>query len=129
MGIVNERQKLSLPISRPWLYLITNRQAFSSSQIQLEIIAEAAQAGCQLIQIREKDLSAQELFEFTCSVIEVARPHGAKVLVNDRLDVALAANADGVHLRVASLSPESVRALVSNPDFLISVSTHSLAEA
>ncbi len=129
MGIVNERQKLSEQISPPWLYLITNRQAFSSPQIQLEMIAQAAHAGCQLIQIREKDFSARELYEFTCAAIAAARPHGARILVNDRLDVALAAHADGIHLRVNSLMPASVRAVVNDSDFLIGVSTHSFSEA
>lgn len=117
----------------PLLYLITDRQQFSSSsplawQAQLATIALAAQAGCQLIQIREKDLSARELCTFVRAAIEAARPFGAKVLVNDRLDVALAAGADGVHLRVTSLPAATVRRLVS-PEFLIGVSTHSLAEA
>ena len=64
--------------------------------------------------------------------IAVARPHGAKVLVNDRLDVALAAKADGVHLRVNSPAASDVRDIVrckGLTDFLIGVSTHSLAEA
>jgi len=60
--------------------------------------------------------------------IAVARPYGARVLVNDRLDVALAAGADGVHLRVNSLPAGEVRRVVSKKDFLIGVSTHSLAE-
>ncbi len=85
-----------------------------------------------MIQIREKDLSARALTCFTRQAIAAARPHGAKVLVNDRLDVALAAKADGVHLRVNSLAAADVRDLVRRKgltDFLIGVSTHSLAEA
>lgn len=100
--------------------------------MQLEAIAQASAAGCQLIQIREKDLSASALAEFTRQAIAVARPHGAQVLVNDRLDVALATKADGVHLRVTSLPARDVRQQVRQkglPDFLIVVSTHSLAEA
>jgi thiamine-phosphate pyrophosphorylase len=128
MGILNERQKLSLQISRPWLYLITNRRALSSSLIQLQIISEAAQAGCQLIQIREKDLDAQGLYEFTSVVIAMARPFGAKILVNDRVDVALAAGADGVHLRTDSLEADQVRAIVPS-EFLIGVSTHTPIDA
>lgn len=72
------------------------------------------------------------LAEFTRKAIAVARPHGAKVLVNDRLDVAIAANADGVHLRVSSLSVADARRSVQEKglkDFLIGVSTHSLDEA
>jgi thiamine-phosphate pyrophosphorylase len=107
------------------LYLITERLAFlrspeisltKAAQLQLELIGKAAQAGCQLIQIREKDMSARALGEFTREAIERARPHGARVLVNDRFDVALA----------------EVRALTAKKDlddFLIGVSTHSTAEA
>ncbi len=122
------------------LYLITSRQTFlrkadpnqTAIQLQLEAIHHAAAAGCQLIQIREKDLNAQALAEFTRQAIAVARPFGARVLVNDRLDVAIAAKADGVHLRVSSLSAAQVRRSVMEKglqDFLIGVSTHSLAEA
>lgn len=129
------------PSHKPLLYLITNRLAFRHKsetdsgetwQSQIEAINLAAQSGVQLIQIREKDLSAKALIEFTRRVIAVARPRGAKVLVNDRLDVALAAKADGVHLRVNSLPANEVRAVVQKiglQDFLIGVSTHSMAEA
>lgn len=128
-------------LRRPSIYLITDRQAFrrktnaSASELcqqQLQAIQCAAQAGCPLIQIREKDFSAQELAEFTRAALDLARPYGARVLVNDRLDVALATGADGVHLRVNSLSATAARRQASalgQPDFLIAVSTHSLAEA
>jgi thiamine-phosphate pyrophosphorylase len=131
--------RLQLPPNS--IYLITDRQAFrhnpktSEAELrhaQLEAIACAAQAGCQLIQIREKDLTARALCEFTCAAIVRARPHGANVLVNDRLDVALAAGADGVHLRVSSLPVAVMRQAVAQlglRDFLLGVSTHSLGEA
>ncbi|MBS1786638.1 MAG: thiamine phosphate synthase [Acidobacteria bacterium] len=131
---------MNLPRNQPLLYLITNRQTFlrkaesdqSASQLQIETIRQAAAAGCQWIQIREKDLGARALAEFTRQSIAVARPHGVKVLVNDRLDVAMAAGADGVHLRVSSLPTKEVRRVVIEKglqDFLIGVSTHSLSEA
>lgn len=100
--------------------------------MQVETIGQAAASGCQLIQIREKDLSAKALAEFTRQAIAKARPFGAKVLVNDRLDVALATKADGVHLRVNSLPAAEVRRTAHEKglkEFLIGVSTHSLAEA
>jgi thiamine-phosphate pyrophosphorylase len=117
------------------LYLITDRLALPApyGTAQLGLIEQAARGGVPLIQIREKDLSARELAEFARAAIAVARPHGARILINDRVDVALATGADGVHLRVNSLSVENVRAIISSgfwpPDFLIGVSTHSLAEA
>ena len=123
------------------LYLITNRLAFLRSaeinyddlpRLQLEVIDKAARAGCQLIQIREKDMSAKELAALTRAAVECARPHGARVLVNDRLDVAMAAGADGVHLRASSIPAREARAAAAKTgldDFLIGVSTHSVAEA
>lgn len=124
----------------PLLYLITDRRAFlrkpdsgkDCCRAQLEVIRLAAQSGVQLIQIREKDLSARALAEFTRQAIAVARPHGAKVFVNDRLDVALATNADGVHLRITSQTAREVREITTHKglnEFLIGVSTHSLIEA
>lgn len=122
------------------LYLITDRRTFirkpelaaAAAPLQLEAIRKAAQSGCQFIQIREKDLTAQSLGEFTRAAISVARPRGARVLVNDRLDVALAMGADGVHLRVSSIPAHEVRAIAKSKSldtFLIGVSTHSIAEA
>ncbi len=124
---------MSKPLSPPLLYLITDRQQFAPHpHRQLEAIAQAAQAAPPqklLIQIREKDLSVRQLREFVCAALTVAKPHGARVLVNDRLDVALAAGADGVHLRTNSLPTEVVRRLIQRAEFLIGVSTHSLVEA
>jgi len=99
---------------------------------QIEIIREAARSGCQFIQIREKDLPARQLCEFTRDCLTAVRPYGTKVLVNDRVDVAFASGADGVHLRVSSLPADEVRGIALRQglnDFLIGVSTHSLDEA
>lgn len=121
----------------PSIYLITDRRAHRHQpevteaelwQAQLSAIHTAAQAGCQFIQIREKDLTPRSLTEFTRAALASAHPHGTRVLVNDRLDVALAAGADGVHLRVNSIPTREARQLTGK-HFLIGVSTHSLAEA
>ena len=109
--------------------MVTSEVGTSS---QLSAIESASRAGCHLIQVREKDLGARELAQFTRGVIGVARPHGALVLVNDRVDVALACGADGVHLRTSSLVTSEVRraaATRAGKKFLIGVSTHSIAEA
>jgi thiamine-phosphate pyrophosphorylase len=129
------------PLPLPLLYLITDRQALRPAldraltdewPEQLAIISEAARAGCQFIQLRERDLPARRLIEFTRAAIAVAHPHGARILVNDRLDAALAAGADGVHLRASSLPVTEVRTLADRRglrNFLIGASTHALAEA
>ena len=122
--------RLSKLSSSPLLYLITDRHQYAlNSHEQLEAIAAATQAGCQLIQIREKDLSTRSLCEFVRAAMQVAHRNGARVLVNDRLDVALATGADGIHLRTNSLPTSEIRRLVTTPHFLIGVSTHSLNEA
>ena len=125
----------------PFLYLITDRLAFLRSPditqsdaecSQLDAIDIAARAGCQLIQIREKDMSAKALESFTLEAIRRARPYGARVLVNDRLDVALATGADGVHLRATSIPVDAAREIALKKrldDFLIGASTHSMVEA
>lgn len=123
------------------LYLITDRSAFlrnpeatptDAACLQIETIGRASRAGCQLIQIREKGLSAKALGEFTRAAIKCARPHGARVLVNDRFDVAMVTGADGVHLRTSSIPAHEVRSIAAKKkldDFLIGVSTHSIVEA
>lgn len=129
---------MPLLLTRPSIYLITDRQTFrpKSKHIsepelwhaQLTALQLAAQAGCQFIQIREKDLAPRELSEFTRTAVSLVKPYGTKVLINDRLDVALATGAAGVHLRVNSLPVAEVRRCVT-ADFLVAASTHSLAEA
>lgn len=84
-------------------YYITDRKAVGGFRPLLEVIRDQMHLGVDFIQIREKDLSARELFEFTLAVLEVRdhemRKHvPPKVLINSRADIALAAGADGVHL-------------------------------
>ncbi|QQS49237.1 MAG: thiamine phosphate synthase [Acidobacteriota bacterium] len=132
--------RLSRPERVPgFICLISNRRALTRRPSeaglidrQIEAMGLAARAGCDLIQIREKDLAAGELLDMTRRAIEASRPHGTRLLVNDRLDVALAAGADGVHLPVSSLPPAEVREITDRlglPEFLIGVSTHSIEEA
>jgi thiamine-phosphate pyrophosphorylase len=89
-------------------------------------------AGVDWIQIREKDLPARELFGLTTECVALAAA-GTRILVNDRLDVALAAGAAGVHLGRESAPAREVkkwcRAGHAPPGFLVGVSCHSLNEA
>lgn len=113
--------------SHPLLYLVTDR-TLAASRSLLDLIAEAARAGVDLIQIREKDLPARSL----CTLVEeaAARLAGtkARLLINDRLDIALTCGAHGVHLTTRSLPVRVVREIVGS-DFLIGASAHSLEEA
>lgn len=83
--------------------------------------------GVEMIQIREKDLSALELLALSERIRRVPNPHGAKLLINSRLDVAVAIGADGVHLPSFAPSPSQVRPICP-PGFLIGVSCHTLAD-
>ena len=80
-----------------------------------------------MVQIRERDLAARELYYLTKAVTDRLRPRGALVLVNDRADIAASAGA-GVHLTTRSLTAEVVRAAFG-PNLLIGVSTHNQQEA
>jgi thiamine-phosphate pyrophosphorylase len=94
----------------------------------LSVIDEAVSAGVDLIQVRERGLETAQLAELVCAVVDVARHGTAKVVVNDRFDVALACGADGVHLGSASFPVEDVRRVA--PDrFLIGRSVHNVEEA
>ncbi len=124
-------------LQRPSTYLITNgattRATTSASEEfarLLAVVEHATNAGVSLIQLREKELSARVLYELTERAARIIQSIGAvtRLLVNDRADIASAAGADGVHLATRSLQPSIVRRTFGD-DFLIGVSTHSLAEA
>jgi len=93
----------------------------------LDNIARNLAAGVEWVQIREKDLSARELFDLTVQVLELPNPHQSKILVNTRVDVALAAGASGAHLPTGSPAPRRWRPS-SSQGFLIGVSCHTLDE-
>ena len=102
-------------------YYVTDRH-------QGDVLACAARAvrdGIDMIQIREKDLPVRELFDLVCKIRELAAGTKTRVLVNDRLDLALAAGIDGVHLPSNGIPPNRVRSFVK----LLGVSTHTAEEA
>jgi len=84
---------------------------------------QAIDAGIDLIQIREPDLEGAALFDIVSEVVSLARSSSARVIVNDRLDVAIAAGAAGVHLPGRSMPPAAARRLAP-PGFLIGRSVH-----
>ncbi len=91
-------------------------------------LTEAIGGGVDCVQVREKSMADRSLLEHTRRVISLARPHGVAVVVNDRVDVALAARADGVHLGTGDLPVRAARAFAGKA-LLIGASTHSLEEA
>lgn len=105
-------------------YYITDRRA---SQDILASISRAVQSGVDLIQIREKDLPARELLQLTQQAVLRAAGSSTKILVSERLDIAIAAGAHGIHLPSRSILPSEYRR-IAPPGFLIGVSCHSETE-
>lgn len=122
---------------KPLLCYVTDRNALAEPSSLAEQISRAVAAGVDWIQIREKDLSARELLEVTRAAVKVAQGSATRIIVNDRLDVALAAGADGVHLgetslpvaAVAAWRRENAWAEVPSREFLIGASCHSVEAA
>lgn len=99
-----------------------------------EVAAGAAAGGVDAVIVRETPRTDQELLRLVRRVREAVAPHGARVLVSDRLDVALVAGADGVHLKATGPAPDEVRRLLADraPErartFLVGRSTHGAEE-
>ncbi|HET8548749.1 MAG TPA: thiamine phosphate synthase [Bryobacteraceae bacterium] len=108
-------------------YYITDRHSAGGIGALLICIERAIADRVDMIQIREKDLYARDLLELTRRAVLLASASATRILVNTRVDVALAANAHGVHLPAGSVSPERVRA-ISPAGFLTGVSCHSIDE-
>lgn len=106
-------------------YYITDRRAAGGGEALLGHIARALADGVDFIQIREKDLPAREVCELTRRALVLPNPHGTRILVNSRVDLALACGAHGVHLPSHSVPPCIWRSIVP-AGFQIGVSTHSL---
>jgi thiamine-phosphate pyrophosphorylase len=112
------------------LCYITDRRQLRSVSLAA-VIRETLRAGVDMVQIREKDLTSRELIALVEEALSATREPGrggASVIVNDRLDVALAAGAKGVHLGAHSMPVQVVRRFAPRP-FVIGVSCHSLDEA
>lgn len=105
------------------LYLITDRRSLAPGQDLLATVRSALQGGVRAVQLREKDLSAAELYPLALELRRLTREFSARLLINDRVDLALAVAADGVHLGNHSL-PVAVARQILGYERLIGVSTH-----
>lgn len=110
------------------LYLITDRKLFNAQCLMYLAIEIVLDAGVDCIQLREKDLSGRELLDMAVWMRELTKEYQAKLFINDRVDIALAVDADGVHLGQHSIPARAVREISANR-LLIGVSTHSIDEA
>lgn len=108
------------------LYFVTDRHQTAGRPLP-DVVRAALDGGVRAVQLREKDLEAGELYRLAARLRELTARYAARLLINDRLDVALAVEADGVHLGQMSFPVRAARQLLG-PDTLIGVSTHTPAE-
>jgi len=109
------------------LYLVSDRSQTRGRDL-LSVLEQALEGGVKAIQLREKDLSGKNLYNLAEKTCRLCERYEALLLINDRVDVALAVDAAGVQLGKTSLPIGAARALLG-PQKLIGVSTHSLEEA
>ena len=112
----------------PKLYLITDRKQTYKQRRLVDTVKELLQAGIRMVQLREKDLSAAELYPLARDLRLLTHRYNALLLINDRIDIAQAVGADGVHLGGHSLPIKKTREILGSKA-LIGVSTHSALEA
>jgi thiamine-phosphate pyrophosphorylase len=109
------------------VYVITDRQA-AGGRSMLDVVRSAVQGGASVVQLREKSVSTRDMVELGRALLEVTRPAGVPLIVNDRVDVALAIEADGVHVGHDDMPVALARRLLG-PGRILGASPETLAEA
>jgi thiamine-phosphate pyrophosphorylase len=107
------------------LYAVVTRK-FCANRDPLDVLGSLVDSGVRIVQMREKDLADRELYELALEFRRICVPGKVLLMVNDRLDIALASGADGVHLGQDDLPCADARRLA--PELLVGVSTHNPAE-
>ncbi|MBA3515362.1 MAG: thiamine phosphate synthase [Pyrinomonadaceae bacterium] len=114
--------------------LLSETRIYPLTDVRLSGLSHAEQVvrlsdgGASLIQLREKNLTPREFFKQAEEASNIARQRGVRIVINDRVDIALALEADGVHLGQEDLPPEAARRLLGD-SAIIGVSTHNLEQA
>ncbi|WP_018923779.1 thiamine phosphate synthase [Salsuginibacillus kocurii] len=109
------------------LYAITGEE-FHPNRSLKEVMTEVCEGGADIIQLRDKTSSKKEVLEKAYMLRELTEAHGVTFIVNDHIDVALAVDADGIHLGQDDLPLQEARRIVG-PNKLIGISTHAVEEA
>ena len=110
----------------PKIYPITDVSLSGTSHA--EQVERLIAGGAKFIQLREKHASPRDFFEAAKSAVEIARQHDVKIIINDRVDIARALGADGVHLGQVDLPPSAARQILGS-EAIIGFSTHSVEQA
>lgn len=108
------------------LLLVTDRHQTQGRPLQT-VLQHAVKSGAPAIQLRERDLSTSQLLTLAQEIQAMTAPHAIPLIMNDRVDLVLALNLEGVHLRANSM-PISVARRLLGPDRLVGISTHSIDE-
>jgi thiamine-phosphate pyrophosphorylase len=109
------------------LYLVTDRDLMAAAGIE-ECIEQAVRGGCTLVQLREKNASSREFYETAARARKITADLGVPLIINDRADIALAVNADGVHVGQDDLPIDTARGIMGK-DAVIGASVNNLTEA
>ena len=109
------------------LYLCTDRDLMSTDTLE-EAVTQAIEGGCTVIQLREKDCSSLDFYRTALNIREITRKYHIPFIINDRVDIALAVDADGVHVGQSDLPAKEVRRILG-PDKILGVSAARLNEA
>ncbi|HEX9402082.1 MAG TPA: thiamine phosphate synthase [Anaeromyxobacter sp.] len=111
----------------PVVHLVTDRRLAPDLLARADAALAGLPPGVAAIHLREKDLGGRDLLALARALAAICRSRRQRLVVNDRLDVALAAGADGIHLPSAGVPPAEARGLVG-PGALVGVSCHSAAD-
>ena len=109
------------------LYLITDRHQTGGRPLQ-EVVRLALEGGVRAVQLREKDLSGAELYRLAVELRRLTSDFGARLIINDRPDLALAVDADGVHIGISSMPVAATRRVLGK-NKIIAYSAHAIDEA
>lgn len=109
------------------LYLITDRKLMSTQTLE-QCVEQAIQGGCTLVQLREKDATSREFYNMAVTLRQVTARLHVPLIINDRVDIALAVDADGVHVGQSDL-PAAVARRLMGEDKIVGVSAGNLALA
>lgn len=110
------------------LYLVTNSDKFNSEDLFLDAVASALKGGVDILQLREKNMSANKIIELGKKVKLLCAEYGATFIVNDRVDIAYVLEADGVHLGQDDMDIDSARKILGK-NAIIGISTHAVEQA
>lgn len=109
------------------LYLVTDRELMSTEKLETAV-EEAIEGGVTMVQLREKSASSKEFYEQAVRIKEITEHYGVPLIINDRIDIALAVGADGVHIGQSDLPAVATRKIIGR-DMILGVSASSVGEA